>query len=131
MLDARFAAVNRYLDALGAGDFDTILSLFDPAAEVDSPLYGRMAARPFFAEFARTTKASEITVHDILLSPAQPRAAGHFHHRWTRHDGVRTAFECCVVCVFTPGNTFSLMHLLYDTAPAEPTAPRGPGGGSG
>ena len=113
------AAVHEYLAALEAGDVAKVLSLFSAAGWVLSPLLGRMSAQEFFPKVVAASSATELTVHDVLVSgEGHPRAVGYFLYEWWLRDGSKVAFECADVFNFNPSSgKIESMIILYDTHP--------------
>jgi ketosteroid isomerase-like protein len=112
-------AVHEYFAALEAGDVDKVLALFAVDGWVLSPLLGRMSAREFFPKVARSSRATKLTVYDVLISAAgHPRAVGYFLYEWWLRDGSKVSFECADVFNFNPSTgRIASMIILYDTHP--------------
>jgi hypothetical protein len=113
------STVRDYLAALETGDPDRILALFAADGWVLSPMLGRMSARDFFPKVVAASSATQLTVHDVLVSAeGHPRAVGYFLYEWWLRDGSKVAFECADVFNFNPstGKIESLI-ILYDTHP--------------
>lgn len=111
--------VEQYLAALEAGDTPAILALFSDDAWVLSPFLGRMSARDFFPRLAESSRASKLTVHDILLSAqGKRRAVGYFRYDWQLRDGSWVNFECADVFNFAAReDKIESLVILYDTHP--------------
>lgn len=111
--------VRQYLGALEAGQTDQIVSLFTEDGWVSSPFLGRLPAREFFPKVVGSTSATQLTVHDILVSAeGHPRAVGYFRYDWWLKDGTLVSFECADVFNFDPGTgRIASMIILYDTHP--------------
>lgn len=86
--------VERYLDCLRNADADGIDALFSRTAHVDSPLYGRREARPFYADLFSVTNDSTIDLIDVLYSKKGPQIAAHFRYAWTMSNGELVTFDC-------------------------------------
>ncbi|SKA69616.1 nuclear transport factor 2 family protein [Desulfobaculum bizertense] len=108
-----------YLSALNEGDLDKVLSLFTEEATVDSPLYGEMPARKFYAELFEDTNRSVTTLMNVFVSSEdKPRAALHFHYLWTLSNGTDVEFECVDVFTLTDDKKrFTSLKIIYDTYP--------------
>jgi ketosteroid isomerase-like protein len=111
--------VYEYFAALEAGDADRIVALFSTDGWVVSPLLGRMGAREFFPKVVRSSGATKLTVHDVLVSTeGHPRAVGYFLYEWWLKDGAKVSFECADVFNFAPSTgRIESMIILYDTHP--------------
>jgi SnoaL-like domain len=110
-------AVRKYLEALEASDVDKAAALFTPNGWVQSPFLGRIPVRNYIAKVAAASSASELTVHDVLISAeGHMRAVAYYLYNWRLKDGSRVAFECADVFNFDPetGRIASVV-LVYDT----------------
>jgi hypothetical protein len=110
-------AVRKYLEALGASDADKAAALFTPNGWVQSPFLGRIPVRNYIAKVAAASSASELTVHDVLVSAeGHMRAVAYYLYDWRLKDGSKVAFECADVFNFDPetGRIASVV-LVYDT----------------
>ena len=110
-------AVRKYLEALEASDVDKAAALFTPSGWVQSPFLGRIPVRNYIAKVAAASSASELTVHDILVSAeGHMRAVAYYLYDWRLKDGSKVAFECADVFNFDPetGRIASVV-LVYDT----------------
>ena len=110
-------AVRKYLQALEASDADKAAALFTPNGWVQSPFLGRIPVRNYIAKVAAASSASELTVHDILVSAeGHMRAVAYYLYDWRLKDGSKVAFECADVFNFDPdtGRIASVV-LVYDT----------------
>lgn len=110
-------AVRKYLEALEASDVDKAAALFTPNGWVQSPFLGRIPVRNYIAKVAAASSASELTVHDVLVSAeGHMRAVAYYLYDWQLKDGSKVAFECADVFNFDPetGRIASVV-LVYDT----------------
>ena len=110
-------AVRKYLQALEASDADKAAALFTPNGWVQSPFLGRIPVRNYIAKVAAASSASELTVHDVLVSAeGHMRAVAYYLYDWQLKDGSKVAFECADVFNFDPetGRIASVV-LVYDT----------------
>jgi len=110
-------AVRKYLKALEASDVDKAAALFTPDGWVQSPFLGRLPVRAYIAKVASASSASELTVHDVLVSAeGHMRAVAYYLYDWRLKDGSKVAFECADVFNFDPdtGRIASVV-LVYDT----------------
>jgi hypothetical protein len=84
---------------------------------VQSPFLGRIPVRAYVAKVANASSASELTVHDVLVSAeGHMRAVAYYLYDWRLRDGSKVAFECADVFNFDPatGHIASVV-LVYDT----------------
>ena len=110
-------AVRKYLQALEASDADKAAALFTPNGWVQSPFLGRIPVRNYIAKVAAASSASDLTVHDVLVSAeGHMRAVAYYLYDWQLKDGSKVAFECADVFNFDPdtGRIASVV-LVYDT----------------
>jgi ketosteroid isomerase-like protein len=110
-------AVRKYLKALEAGDVEKAAALFTANGWVRSPFLGRLPVRDYVAKVANASGASELTVHDVLVSAeGHMRAVAYYLYDWRLKDGSKVAFECADVFNFDPetGHIASIV-LVYDT----------------
>ena len=110
-------AVRKYLAALEASDADKAAALFTPNGWVQSPFLGRIPVRNYIAKVAAASSASDLTVHDVLVSAeGHMRAVAYYLYNWQLKDGSKVAFECADVFNFDPetGRIASVV-LVYDT----------------
>src|ERR1700689_4547355 len=110
-------AVRKYLEALEARDVDKAAALFPPNGWVQSPFLGRIPVRNYIAKVAAASSASQLTVHDVLISAeGHMRAVAYYLYNWQLKDGSKVAFECADVFNFDPdtGRIASVV-LVYDT----------------
>ena len=110
-------AVRKYLKALEAGDVDKAAALFTADGWVKSPFLGKIPVRDYVSKVASASSASELTVHDVLVSAeGHMRAVAYYLYDWRLKDGSKVAFECADVFNFDPqtGHIASIV-LVYDT----------------
>ena len=110
-------AVRKYLEALEASDVDKAAALFTPNGWVQSPFLGRIPVRNYIAKVAAASSASELTVHDVLVSAeGHMRAVAYYLYDWQLKDGSKVSFECADVFNFDldTGRIASVV-LVYDT----------------
>ena len=110
-------AVRKYLQALEAGDADKAAALFVPEGWVQSPFLGRISVRTYVTKVAAASRATTLTVHDVLVSAeGHMRAVAYYLYDWQLKDGSQVAFECADVFNFDPdtGHIASIV-LVYDT----------------
>jgi hypothetical protein len=110
-------AVRKYLEALEASDVNKAAALFTPDGWIQSPFLGRIPVRNYIAKVAAASSASELTVHDVLVSAeGHMRAVAYYLYDWQLKDGSKVAFECADVFNFDPetGRIASVV-LVYDT----------------
>lgn len=113
-----------YMNALGASDYDTIVSLFTSDGRVRSPFLGEMAATPFFERLAKASEKNVITPIDIFSSSSEKnQAIAYFQYDWTVADGTLITFKVMDLFRFKPGtNKVEYLDLIYDTHPIRATA---------
>jgi hypothetical protein len=110
-------AVRKYLKALEAGDVDKAAALFTADGWVKSPFLGKIPVRDYVSKVTSASSASELTVHDVLVSAeGHMRAVAYYLYDWRLKDGSKVAFECADVFNFDPqtGHIASIV-LVYDT----------------
>jgi ketosteroid isomerase-like protein len=110
-------AVRKYLKALEAGDVDKAAALFTADGWVKSPFLGKIPIRDYVSKVTSASGASELTVHDVLVSAeGHMRAVAYYLYDWRLKDGSQVAFECADVFNFDPqtGHIASIV-LVYDT----------------
>ena len=110
-------AVRKYLQALEANDIDKAAALFTADGWVQSPFLGRLPVRAYIAKVADASRATRLTVHDVLVSAeGHMRAVAYYLYDWQLKDGSAVAFECADVFNFDPetGRIASVV-LVYDT----------------
>lgn len=110
-------AVRKYLKALEESDIEKAAALFTPNGWVQSPFLGRLSVRAYIAKVADASSASELTVHDVLVSAeGHMRAVAYYLYDWRLKDGSTVAFECADVFNFDPeSGRIASVVLVYDT----------------
>ena len=118
-MDTREQTIRNYMEALGAGEYETIVSLFTDDGTVTSPFLGTMLAPDFFEQLARASSRNVITPIDVMVSASDPaRGAGYFEYDWTMADGSSVVFNVVDAFTFEPGGErFTSMTIIYDTHP--------------
>jgi uncharacterized protein with von Willebrand factor type A (vWA) domain len=119
-------SVHAYLKALEAGDPEKAAALFIPDGWVESPFLGRLPVRQYVKKVADSSRATKLTVHDVLISAeGQLRAVAYYNYDWRLKDGTRVAFDCADVFNFDPstGHIQSIV-LVYDTHPVRSAVER-------
>jgi SnoaL-like domain len=110
-------AVRKYLKAPEASDAEKAAALFTADGWVQSPFLGKLPVRDYVSKVANASSASELTVHDVLVSAeGHMRAVAYYLYDWQLKDGSKVAFECADVFNFDPetGHIASVV-LVYDT----------------
>src|ERR1700677_2218564 len=110
-------AVRKYLKALEASDVEKAGALFTADGWVQSPFLGRLPVRAYIAKVASASRASQLTVHDVLVSAeGHMRAVAYYLYDWQLKDDSRVSFECADVFNFDldTGRIASIV-LVYDT----------------
>jgi len=111
--------VHAYLKALEAGDAEKAAALFIPDGWVESPFLGRLPVRQFIRKVSDSSRATKLTVHDVLVSAeGHLRAVAYYLYDWSLKDGSNVAFDCADIFNFDPntGRIESIV-LVYDTHP--------------
>ncbi|TFW00778.1 nuclear transport factor 2 family protein [Oxalobacteraceae bacterium OM1] len=108
-----------YLAAMNAGDLQAVLALFEPDAQVVSPLYGTMPVDRFYADlFADTGRSETRFINRFESASHAPAVALQFHYRWTLKDGEIVEFDCVDVFALNADRSrFAGLTIVYDTAP--------------
>ena len=116
--------LRRYMEALGAGDYVAIKSLFADDGTVASPFLGLMPARDFFDRLGGATRNNVITPIDVFLpSGGKEHAVAYFRYDWTVNDGTLISFNVMDLFEFRPGtDKVGALTLIYDTHPIRQTA---------
>ena len=116
--------LRRYMEALGAGDYAAIKSLFADDGTVASPFLGLMPARDFFDRLGGATRNNVITPIDVFLpSGGKEHAVAYFRYDWTVNDGTLITFNVMDLFEFRPGtDRIGALTLIYDTHPIRQTA---------
>ena len=113
----KIARVRRYFDLLSASDIPGIVALFEEDAQIQSPFLGRVLASAFFEKLGSASKASKLTVFDVLLGENGDSAAAHFEYDWTLKSGDNFVFQGVDYFRFGKTGLFSSMSIFYDTHP--------------
>lgn len=111
------ALVRRYFDRMTASEIDGIVELFDDDAEVQSPFLGTVTAPDFFKKLGNASRASKLTVFDILIGENGNSVAAHFEYDWTLTDGKQFVFQGVNYFKFGSSGKFSSLSIFYDTHP--------------
>lgn len=115
-LDRSIRQINTYLDALGAGDLPSILTLFSRDAWVNSPLAGLVQPAPFYRHLLNVSESSRLTLHDIAISHhGQPCAYARFTYEWSLVNGHQIQFDCIDAFTFDEDGRISRLDIVYDT----------------
>jgi steroid delta-isomerase len=112
--------VDEYLAALETADTTRMLALFADGATVDSPLYGLVPAREFYARLFRDTAQSTLRLRSVMVgktTESRPTVAFWFDFHWTLSDGTPAPFTVVDVAELDPDGRILTLHILYDTAP--------------
>jgi hypothetical protein len=104
-----------YLNGLAKADMSSILSLFSPTAQVQSPLYGKMAATDFYHKLFKDTKSSEVRLKDVLTNEKNRSACLFFAYTWTLASGAKVEFEVIDYLQFNKNGLIELLQIVYDT----------------
>ncbi|MEL7091695.1 MAG: nuclear transport factor 2 family protein [Pseudomonadota bacterium] len=111
------AAVRTYFALMSASDIPGIIALFEPDAQIHSPFLGTMPAPDFFTKLGNASRASTLTVFDVLLGESGTSAAAHFEYDWTLASGDTLRFQGVDHFRFAPSGRFASMSIFYDTHP--------------
>ena len=111
--------LHTYMEALGRGDYATIVGLFAPDGTVQSPFLGEMLAEPFFDRLNQASESNVITPIDVFLSDGNTtRAVAYFRYDWTVRDGSVITFNVMDLFTFAPdSDRVTRLDLIYDTHP--------------
>ena len=112
-----------YLDALGPGDLDAMLSLFTAGGQVPSPLYGPQPAVSFFPELFGATTESDLTLQGVAEGTTEagaPLVTLWFRYDWLMASGARTVFDVADVLELAPDGRIATLRIIYDTVLARP-----------
>lgn len=112
------ALAEAYLAALTRGDYDGLMRLFAPKAEVLSPLYGRRQAAEFYRELLADTTRSELRLRDVLANASAQTAAIYFDYDWLLANGGRVSFQVIDWLQLDADGRITELHILYDTVQA-------------
>ena len=112
-----------YLDALGHGDLDAMLGLFNADGQVHSPLYGPMPAASFFPELFGATTESDLALQGMAEGATEagpPLVTLWFRYDWLMASGARTVFDVVDVLELAPDGRIATLRIIYDTVLARP-----------
>ena len=112
-----------YLDALGPGDLDAMLSLFTTDGQVHSPLYGPQPAAAFFPQLFGATTESDLTLQGVAEGTTEagaPLVTLWFRYDWLMASGARTVFDVADVLELAPDGRIATLRIIYDTVLARP-----------
>ncbi len=109
--------VHTYFERMTASDIEGIIELFGSDAFVNSPFLGKMDAPSFFRKLGNASRASKLTVFDVLLGKEGDSAAAHFQYDWTLANGDLLTFQGIDYFAFGDGGKFKSMSIFYDTHP--------------
>lgn len=104
-----------YLNGLAQADLDGILNLFSPNAQVQSPLYGKMAATVFYHDLFKDTQSSEVQLKDVLTNEKKLSACLFFAYTWTLASGTKVEFDVIDYLQFNQEGLIDLLQIVYDT----------------
>lgn len=108
--------IEEYLSRLGKGNRDELLEIFEEDAVVDSPLYGILPAKEFYADLLSDTNDSQLTLLNTFAgNENKDTCAGHFTFDWTLRDGSLVKFECVDVFKISENNKIQKVTIIYDT----------------
>ncbi|MEL7167609.1 MAG: nuclear transport factor 2 family protein [Pseudomonadota bacterium] len=113
----QIALVRDYFARMSASDIPGIIALFEPDADIHSPFLGTVKAPAFFAKLGNASRASTLTVFDVLLGETGDSAAAHFQYDWTLASGDALTFQGVDYFRFAPSGRFASMSIFYDTFP--------------
>lgn len=104
-----------YLQHLGDGKLEALLSLFTEGAQIDSPVYGQMSASDFYTQLFADTNTSELRFQGYFEEAEGGRAALYFSYGWTLADGRRVDFDVVDILEFDEDKRISQLKIIYDT----------------
>ena len=114
---ARVAYIRQYFDRMTASDIDGIIGMFEVDAYVLSPFLGKMSSESFFRKLGNASRASKLTVFDVLLGENGDSGAAHFEYDWTLASGENFVFQGVDYFKFSKNMKFASMSIFYDTHP--------------
>ena len=121
LLEVKYQQIaESYLEALQAADLEAVLSLFDPQAVVNSPVYGQRGARDFYEALFKDTQKSETKVLDILTNPKNKCIGLYFNYIWTLAAGKEVSFDCVDLMRINHDHKIIALRIIYDTYPIRP-----------
>jgi uncharacterized protein (TIGR02246 family) len=108
-----------YLTALESGDLEAVLANFADDATAMSPIFGKQAARDFYAYVLRVTSDRSMALRTIFVGASDPsRAAVHVAYTRTVGNGKSATVEAVDVFELTEDHRkFAAVTIIYDTAP--------------
>jgi hypothetical protein len=104
-----------YLNGLAQADLDGILNLFSPNAQVQSPLYGKMAATVFYHDLFQDTQSSEVQLKDVLTNERNFSACLFFSYTWILANGTKVEFEVIDYLQLNKEGLIESLQIVYDT----------------
>ncbi|MDN5204756.1 nuclear transport factor 2 family protein [Fulvivirgaceae bacterium BMA10] len=104
-----------YLNALGKGSLNDILSLFHESATVVSPLYGEKNAREFYHVLLNDTIESILKPLNFFSNLDTKNGSIHFLYTWTMKNGQMVTFECVDIVEFDDKGLIKKLTIIYDT----------------
>ncbi|WP_020536729.1 nuclear transport factor 2 family protein [Lewinella cohaerens] len=105
----------RYLDGLAQADLEGILGLFTSTAQVQSPLYGKVAASSFYRDLFSDTQSSVVQLKDVLTNEENLSACLFFSYSWTLASGSRVEFDVVDYLKFNKNGLIEFLQIVYDT----------------
>lgn len=106
---------HQYLEALRQADLSSLLELFAPDAQVDSPLYGKQLATDFYRSLFQDTKASELEFLNIFIHADQLQFALYFRYHWTMENESKSSFEVVDIIELNEHGKINSLKIIYDT----------------
>jgi hypothetical protein len=104
-----------YLQHLGDGKLEALLSLFSEGAQIESPVYGQMSASDFYTQLFSDTTQSVLRLRGLFEDAESGRVALYFSYGWTLADGQEVNFDVVDILEFDPANRISRLKIIYDT----------------
>lgn len=105
--------VERYVDALEAGNLEAVLGLFAEGAEVTSPLQGTRPAEAFYGELLESTERSRVDVLGVFEAPDGDVAAD-LRYDWRLAGGDEHVFTCVDVLRRAEDGRIRELRIYYD-----------------
>jgi len=112
--------LKKYLQFLGAADYENLMLLFAKDAIVYSPLYGEVAAVQFYMDLFEDTLESKLTLINIFSGENGNTAAVQFHFDWILSNGTKASFEVIDICKFSSDGKIVELKIIYDSAKTRP-----------
>jgi steroid delta-isomerase len=122
------ALAREYVAALAAADLDRVLMLFAPAAVVQSPLYGRLAATDFYPRLLADSGQSRLTLLGTLTGATVGGASLvgiWFRFEWVLASGREAPFEVVDLAEIDDEGRIERLHIIYDTVDVRPAFEQG------